>query len=36
MARIARDVLPGLPQHVTQRGNRREPVFLEVDDYRLY
>jgi putative transposase len=36
MARIARDVVPGLPQHVTQRGNRREPVFFEADDYRLY
>src|SRR5271167_2847008 len=25
-----------LPHHVTQRGNRREPVFFEADDYRLY
>jgi hypothetical protein len=24
------------PAHVTQRGNRREPVFFEADDYRLY
>ncbi len=24
MARIARGVVPGLPHHVTQRGNRRE------------
>jgi putative transposase len=36
MARIARVVLPDLPHHVTQRGNRREPVFFEADDYRLY
>ena len=36
MARIARVVVPGLPHHVTQRGNRREPVFFEADDYRLY
>ena len=36
MARIARVVVPGLPHHVTQRGNRREPVFFETDDYRLY
>jgi putative transposase len=36
MARIARVVVPDLPQHVTQRGNRREPVFFAVDDYRLY
>ena len=36
MARIARVVVPGLPHHVTQRGNRRAPVFFEADDYRLY
>jgi hypothetical protein len=36
MARIARVVVPDLPHHVTQRGNRREPVFFEADDYRLY
>ena len=36
MARIARVVVPGLPHHVTQRGNRREPVFFAPDDYRLY
>jgi putative transposase len=35
MARIARVVVPGLPHHVTQ-GNRREPVFFDADDYRLY
>src|SRR6266446_6867193 len=36
MARMARVVVPGLPHHVTQRGNRREPVFFGPDDYRLY
>jgi putative transposase len=36
MARIARVGVPGLPHHVTQRGNRREPVFFEADDYRRY
>ncbi len=36
MARIARYVAPGLPHHVTQRGNRRERVFFADDDYRLY
>ncbi|WP_425406230.1 transposase [Hwanghaeella sp.] len=36
MARIARIVLPGTPHHVTQRGNRREPVFFEDGDYVLY
>ena len=28
MARIARFVVPGLPHHVTQRGNRRQRVFF--------
>jgi putative transposase len=36
MARIARIVAPGLPHHVTQRGNRREPIFFEDGDYELY
>jgi putative transposase len=35
MARIARVVVPDLPHHVTQRGNRREPVFFGAEDYRL-
>ncbi len=36
MARIARFIAPGLPHHVTQRGNRRERVFFSDDDYALY
>lgn len=36
MARIARLVVPGLPHHVTQRGNRREQVFFKDRDYLLY
>jgi REP element-mobilizing transposase RayT len=28
MARRARLVIPGLPYHVTQRGNRRETTFF--------
>ena len=36
MARIARLVVPGLPHHVTQRGNRRQAVFFSDDDYGLY
>jgi putative transposase len=36
MARIARVVVPTLPHHVTQRGNRRQPIFFEEDDYALY
>lgn len=36
MARIARLVIPDLPHHVTQRGNRRGRTFFEADDYALY
>ena len=36
MARLARVVIPDLPHHVTQRGNRRERVFFEDADYRAY
>ena len=36
MARLLRLVVPGQPHHVTQRGNRRAPVFFEEGDYRLY
>ena len=36
MPRIARLVVPDIPHHVTQRGNRREPVFLEVGDQARY
>ena len=36
MARLPRIVLPGIPHHVTQRGNRREKVFFEDGDYALY
>jgi putative transposase len=36
MARLARVVAPGVPHHVTQRGNRRQRTFFTDDDYRLY
>jgi putative transposase len=36
MPRPARLVLPGLPHHVTQRGNGRDRTFFGADDYRLY
>ena len=36
MPRLARIVAPGLPHHVTQRGNRRQPTFFEGNDYLLY
>jgi len=36
MARLARVVAPGLPHHLTQRGNRRQQTFFSDDDYRTY
>ena len=36
MARLARLVVPGLPHHVTQRGNRRQLTFFEEADYVYY
>jgi len=36
MARLARLVIPGMPYHVTQRGNRRGTTFFEEDDFRVY
>jgi putative transposase len=36
MARMARVVLPHHPHHITQRGNCRQNVFREEDDYLLY
>jgi REP-associated tyrosine transposase len=36
MARIARVIAPGLPHHVTQRGNGRQRLFVEEGDYALY
>ena len=36
MARLARVVIPGLPHHVTQRGNGRARTFFGDDDYALY
>jgi putative transposase len=36
MARLARIVIPDIPHHVTQRGNRRQPVFFGEADYRAY
>jgi putative transposase len=36
LPRIARLVVPDIPHHVTQRGNRREPVFFEAGDYARY
>jgi putative transposase len=36
MARLARVVAAGVPHHVTQRGNRRQPVFFGDEDYAAY
>ena len=36
MARLPRFVIPGQPQHIIQRGNNREVVFVGEDDYRFY
>jgi len=36
MTRIARAVAPGIPHHITQRGNRRQPTFFSSADYETY
>jgi putative transposase len=36
MARLPRNLVPGLAQHVIQRGNNRQAVFFVDGDYRLY
>ena len=33
MARLSRLTLPGLPHHVIQRGNNRQPIFVDAQDY---
>lgn len=36
MARLARVVVPGVPHHVTQRGNGRQQTFFSDADYAAY
>lgn len=36
MARLPRYELPGVPQHVIQRGNNRQAIFAGKGDYRAY
>jgi putative transposase len=36
MPRLPRTVFAGLPHHVTQRGNRHEPVFFTDDERETY
>ena len=36
MARLPRNFMPNLPQHVVQRGNNRQAIFVGDDDRRCY
>jgi len=36
MARLARVVVPGIPYHVTHRGNRRDAIFYDNEDREVY
>ena len=36
MPRPPRLVLPGIPHHITQRGNYRQTTYFRAEDYRLY
>ena len=36
MPRKSRFYLPGIPAHIVQRGNNREPVFFATEDYFAY
>jgi putative transposase len=36
MPRLARAVIPGVPHHITQRGNRRQRTFFEEEDHARY
>ena len=36
MVRLPRLIIPGVPYHVTKRGNRRATTFFEDGDYALY
>lgn len=36
MARLARAVIPGIPYHLTHRGNRRGEIFFTDDDRQCY
>lgn len=36
MARLPRLNLPGIPQHVIQRGNNKQVSFFSDEDYAVY
>jgi hypothetical protein len=35
-ARLPRLIIPGIPYHVTQRGNRREQTFFDDAEHAFY
>jgi putative transposase len=36
MPRSRRIVIPGIPHHITQRGNYRQKTFFSDQDYQFY
>eukprot|EP01034_Spumella_vulgaris_P018202 gene18202-23244_t len=36
MARLPRLTLPGYPHYVIQRGNNRQPIFADADDFEVF
>lgn len=36
MPRKARNYLTGMPYHLVQRGNNRDPCFVEPENYQFY
>jgi len=36
MARLARYVIPGQPQHIIQRGNNRQVIFAADEDLQFF
>lgn len=36
MARLPRLIIPNQPHHVVQRGNNRQPIFRDEEDYRRF
>ena len=36
MARLPRYVIPGQPQHIIQRGNNRQAIFVTDDDFQFF
>jgi putative transposase len=36
MARLPRYVIPGQPQHIIQRGNNRQAIFVTDEDYQFF